>query len=217
MDAAAGPQLGSRPLDTLSLANAHWKKATAPTPRGKFRSHLEVFLLKRALWVAGAFVYVSVHLLRLYSCTRVRHMHMCMRSTMYNSMVIPIAQCLNCCHHRRWCAGSVGWRASLLPLCASCTWRDSAACTHECRWSSPGTQICHILYGSRWSGRQDGGFVWIRGRFPLGFVAVFQILRILGRVFSRLANIFVLLAQGLERGSYEPDVTGSIPVWDTPF
>ena len=141
-------------------------------------------------------------------------MHMCMRSTMYNSMVIPIAQCLNCCHHRRWCAGSVGWRASLLPLCASCTWRDSAACTHECRWSSPGTQICHILYGSRWSGRQDGGFVWIRGRFPLGFVAVFQILRILGRVFSRLANIFVLLAQGLERGSYEPDVTGSIPVWD---
>ena len=25
---------------------------------------------------------------------------------------------------------------------------------------------------------------------------------------------FVLLAQGLERGSYEPDVTGSIPVWD---
>ena len=26
--------------------------------------------------------------------------------------------------------------------------------------------------------------------------------------------IFVLLAQGLERGSYEPDVTGSIPVWD---
>ena len=56
--------------------------------------------------------------------------------------------------------------------------------------------------------------MWIRGRFPLGFVAVFQILRILGRVFSRLANIFVLLAQGLERGSYEPDVTGSIPVWD---
>ena len=34
------------------------------------------------------------------------------------------------------------------------------------------------------------------------------------RVFSRLAMIFVLLAQGLERGSYEPDVTGSIPVWD---
>ena len=52
--------------------------------------------------------------------------------------------------------------------------------------------------------------------FPLGFVSIYQILRILVRVFSRLANIFVLLAQGLERGSYEPDVTGSIPVWDTP-
>ena len=47
------------------------------------------------------------------------------------------------------------------------------------------------------------------------FFFIFSILRVLIRVFSRLANYFVLLAQGLERGSYEPDVTGSIPVWDT--
>ena len=59
--------------------------------------------------------------------------------------------------------------------------------------------------------------VRIRRLFSPGFVSDFEILRIQGRVFSRLANIFVLLAQGLERGSYEPDVTGSIPVWDTPF
>ena len=50
----------------------------------------------------------------------------------------------------------------------------------------------------------------------LALLSLSQILRVLIRVFSRLANIFVLLAQGLERGSYEPDVTGSIPVWDTP-
>ena len=46
------------------------------------------------------------------------------------------------------------------------------------------------------------------------FLFISSILRGCIRVFSRLANIFVLLAQGLERGSYEPDVTGSIPVWD---
>ena len=49
------------------------------------------------------------------------------------------------------------------------------------------------------------------------FFFIFSSLRLLIRVFSRLANIFVLLAQGLERGSYEPDVTGSIPVWDMSF
>ena len=82
---------------------------------------------------------------------------------------------------------------------------------------SPNTPIYRLLYDTRWSGRQRLGLLWNRGHFPLGFVSIFQILRILARVFSRLANIFVLLAQGLERGSYEPDVTGSIPVWDTPF
>ena len=57
------------------------------------------------------------------------------------------------------------------------------------------------------------------GRRRFGFVqktraALFHIpLRCID-VLSRLAMIFVLLAQGLERGSYEPDVTGSIPVRD---
>ena len=54
--------------------------------------------------------------------------------------------------------------------------------------------------------------LWTLSR--LLFLFIFIILRLSIRVFSRLANIFVLLAQGLERGSYEPDVTGSIPVWD---
>ena len=60
----------------------------------------------------------------------------------------------------------------------------------------------------------DGASVFAVSYLPLAFFFfIFSILRGCIRVFSRLANIFVLLAQGLERGSYEPDVTGSIPVW----
>jgi hypothetical protein len=69
--------------------------------------------------------------------------------------------------------------------------------------------------GGRYTGCAGGGGCEF-ATAVLALLSLSQILRLLIRVFSRLANIFVLLAQGLERGSYEPDVTGSIPVWDTP-
>ena len=136
-------------------------------------------------------------------------------------MLLP---CLLSCPHRRRYAGSTGLRVrpSFAFLCTVLQARN-AICTLCLRSSSemPTSRLQHfplMVWGLRDGACRLG--CGAPARFLLStssawvFLFISSILRGCIRVFSRLANIFVLLAQGLERGSYEPDVTGSIPVWD---